>query len=117
MSSSSRLAVVVERLDSFGALASRARRAMLDLNASDGAPLFEFAELLAPQERETASLDALVFQVFVKTRVGMGDVEMATLRESLLDGSASSAVVEQLRSIADTLDRERSAIASRHGEI
>lgn len=117
MSNSSRLSVVVERLDSFGALASRARRAMLDVEASDGAPLVEFAELLAPQERETASLDALVFQVFVKTRLGMGDIEMAKLRDSLLNGSASPVVVEQLRSIADTLDRERSVIAGRHGEL
>lgn len=116
MSGYSRLAVVVERLDGFGTIASRARRAMLGMEPSDVAPLVEFAELLAPQERETASLDALVFQVFVKTRVGMRDAEMTELRESLLDGSVSANVVDKLRAITDSLDRERSVLAGRCGE-
>lgn len=117
MSVDSRVAVAVERLDGYSSIASSARRALLALDSSDSEPLERLAELLTPQERESASLDAIVFQVFVRTRIGLDETEIARLRGDLLRHSMPSASVDALRRIADTLDQERSTLIGRYTEV
>ena len=81
MSGDTRLSVVADRLDQYSLMATRARRAMLSLDVSDTKPLSAFADLLEPQERESAALDAIVFQVFLRTRLGFSKADCGISRE------------------------------------
>lgn len=117
MSGDTRLSVVVDRLDQYSLMATRARRAMLSLKAPDTASLSAFADLLEPQERDSAALDAVVFQVFLKTRLGFKEADLRELRQDLLGGSISEETCERLRSIAESLENERSSVRHRYGAV
>jgi len=88
---------------------------MLSVNAPDTKPLSAFADLLEPQERNSAAIDAIVFQVFLKTRLGFSEADIRELRRNLLDESISEKTIERLRSIAESLENERSFVRHRYG--
>lgn len=115
MSGDTRLSVVADRLDEYGLLAAKARRATLSLSTPDTTSISAFADLLEPQERDNVALDAVVFQVFLRTRLGFKDSDLRELRQSLFDDSISERTSERLKCIADSLERERSAARHRLG--
>lgn len=115
MSGDTRLSVVADRLDEYSLMATKARRATLSLSTPDTTSLSAFADLLVPQKRENATLDAVVFQVFLRTRLGFKDADLRELRQSLLDGSISEKTSERLRSIGESLENERTSARHRYG--
>ena len=113
MSVASGLLVSYGRLDVFSALTEQARRASLDAGPSSKDAVERLLQLLEPQERQSASLDALEFQTLLKSRCGVTDGELEGLRRAM----SAPTVPEQSRAlltrISNDLARERSALASR----
>ena len=113
MSTVSGLFAAYNRLQSFSTMTEAARRAEgADTSEQDEARK-ELVRLLSPQERETATLDALEFQTLLKARCGVSQSELEDLRMAVTTGAelGSSSVV--LEKISRSLIRERSAMAGR----
>lgn len=113
MSAVSGLLAAYTRLNSFSALTEKARRDDDANMSSRQDACLELCRLLAPQERETASLDALEFQTILRSRCGVSQPELEALRSAIENGDSLGSSVDVLEKISRSLIRERSAMAGR----
>ena len=113
MSTASGLLAAYGRLEFFSSLTESARRSSVLTSEEHNEALMELIRLLEPQERASASLDALEFQTLLRSRCSVTNDEFQALRLSATDGVFKSQTAEVLSRISRALAKERSDIAGR----
>lgn len=113
MSAVSGLCAAYTRLNRFSVLTETARREDASQASAQMDARMELVRLLAPQERETASLDALEFQTLLRARCGVSVTDLDALRCAVTEGADLGSCTSVLEKISRSLMRERSAMAGR----